>query len=289
MGEKEFLAQRFEADRPHLRAVAFRMLGGAAEAEDAVQETWLRLNRAGADGVDNLTGWLTTTLSRVCLDALRARRARREAGVDPATIVDMPSREAPPDAELQLADSVGLAMLVVLEKLAPAERVAFVLHDMFDLPFDVIAPVVGRTTEAARQLASRARRRVRGVDRVDETDRARQRALVEAFLAASRDGDFDGLLAALDPEVAMRSDATATAMGGAAELRGAEAVAAAFRGRARGAIPALVDGAAGLLVVLRGRLRLAVRMSIRDGRIAEIEAIADPDRLRSLDLATLAD
>jgi RNA polymerase sigma-70 factor (ECF subfamily) len=262
--EREWLAERFEQQRDHLRAVAYRMLGSLPEAEDAVQDAWLRVSRADAGGVENLGGWLTTITARVCLDALRARRARREqpivagapepvaAGVDPAQ-------------EAELADSVGLAMLVVLETLAPPERLAFVLHDMFDVPFDEIAPIVGRSPTAARQLASRARRRVRG-------------------------GDFGALLAVLDPDVVLRADAAAEPARGAVELRGAALVGrgalAAARG-ARFARLALVNGRPGLIVAPRGRLRLALAFEVANGRVAVIDVIADPDRLRGLDLAVL--
>lgn len=289
MDEEKFLAERFEASRPHLRRVAYRMLGSAAEAEDAVQETWLRLGRSDTESVDNLGGWLTTVTARICLDMLRARKIRREEALDEAPAGE-PASEAPggfePELEAQLADSVGLAMLVVLQALTPAERVAFVLHDMFDIPFDEIAAVVGRTPEATRQLASRARRRVQGAPAVPEAELARQRRVVDAFLAASRDGDFEGLLSVLDPDVVVRADATAISLGNASELRGAPAVARFFKGKAVLARSALVDGVAGIVVAPKGRLLLVLVPTIEGGRIVSIDVVADPDRLRAFDLGT---
>ncbi len=290
MDDQKFLAERFEADRRRLRGIAYRMLGALSEAEDAVQEAWLRLARSGVEKIDNLSGWLTIVVARVCLDMLRARKARREEP-QPARLPE-PAVEGPgadPEQEALLADAVGLALLVVLDRLAPAERIAFVLHDLFDLPFEDIARIVDRSPEATRQLASRARRRVRGAEAAPDADRARQRAVVEAFLAASRDGDLDGLLALLDPGVIFRADPAAQKMGSQAEMIGAEAVARAFKGRARAAQPARIGGSAGLLVVLGGRLRLALAIRVTDGRIVEIEAIADPARLAGLDLAVLDD
>ena len=296
MDEQKILGDRFEANRRHLYRVAYRMLGSPGEAEDAVQEAWLRLSRAGAEGVDNLSGWLTTVVARVCLDMLRARRARRE---DPLEASDERSGEERPAAavagqvtidpeqEALLADSVGLALLVVLQTLAPAERVAFVLHDMFDLSFDEIASVVGRTPVATRQLASRARRRVQGQPAVPEVDLNRQRGVIEAFLAASRGGDFDGLLAVLDPDVVVRADGAAVKLGSVPEMRGADAVARAFKGRARNAQVALVDGAPGVVVAPNGKLLLVLRAKIANGFIIEVEAIADPQRLAELELAVL--
>ena len=296
MDEQKILGDRFEANRKHLYRVAYRMLGSTGEAEDAVQEAWLRLSRAGAEGVDNLSGWLTTVVARVCLDMLRARKARRE---DPLEVPDERGAEERPAAavagqvaidpeqEALLADSVGLALLVVLQTLAPAERVAFVRHDMFDLSFDEIASVVGRTLVATRQLASRARRRVQGQPAVPEVDLNRQRGVIEAFLAASRGGDFDGLLAVLDPDVVVRADGAAVKLGSMPEMRGADAVARAFKGRARNAQVALVDGAPGVVVAPNGRLLLVLRTRVVDGLIVEIEAIAAPRRLRELDLAML--
>jgi len=289
--ELDWLAERFEQQRDHLRAVAYRMLGSLPEAEDAVQDAWLRFSRSDASGIENLSGWLTTITARICLDALRGRRARREvpivegapepvaAGVDPAE-------------EAELADSVGLAMLVVLETLAPAERLAFVLHDMFDVPFEEIAPIVGRSPTAARQLASRARRRVRGGEVQPGRDLDRQRGVVEAYLAAARRGDFEALLAVLDPEVVLRADAAALRAGAPLELRGAAAVGRGALAAARGggfARLALLDGRPGLIVAPRGRLRLALAFEVANGRVAAIDVIGDPTRLAALAVAVLPD
>jgi RNA polymerase sigma-70 factor (ECF subfamily) len=277
--DQKILAGQFEADRPHLTRVAYRMLGSLAEAEDAVQETWLRLSRAGAGEVNNLTGWLTTVVARICLDMLRSRKARREEPADPHTELAGPADD--PDQERKLADAVGLAMLVVLQALEPAERIAFVLHDMFDLPFDEISPILGRSTVATRQLASRARRRVQGPPRKSDKDSdvAAERKVVDAFLAASREGNFEALLSVLDPSVTMRGDAAAIRLGGPRQLSGSAAVAKAFVGRAQGARFVLVDGAAGIVVAPNGHLLLVLDVTIRDSRITAIEAIADPDRL----------
>ncbi|WP_395449194.1 sigma-70 family RNA polymerase sigma factor [Aminobacter sp. UC22_36] len=289
MNEEIFLTERFDANRGHLRAVAYRMLGSASEAEDAVQETWLRLARSDAREIGNLSGWLTTVVARVCLDMLRQRKSRREDPLEvegPDEVAD-DTAGIDPERELAMADAVGLALLVVLEKLAPAERIAFVLHDMFDLSFDDIAPIVERTPVAARQLASRARRRVQGSDEARAPDRTRQRQVVDAFLAASRGGDFAGLLKVLDPDVVFRADAVAAQLGAVAELRGAQAVAQSFKGRAQGALPALVDGAIGLLVAPMGKLRVVLMLKLDGDRIVGIEAIADPDRLGQLDVVLL--
>ncbi|HEY6277919.1 MAG TPA: sigma-70 family RNA polymerase sigma factor [Streptosporangiaceae bacterium] len=285
----DWLAERFEENRARLRAVAYRMLGSPAEADDAVQEAWLRLSSQDASAIDNLAGWLTTVTGRVCLDMLRSRTSRREelpgAGIpEPVTGDD---GLAGPEQEALLADSVGLALLVVLDTLAPAERLAFVLHDMFDVPFDEIAPMVGRSPAAARQLASRARRRVKGVDTAGSGRRARQREIVSAFLAASRGGDFDGLLALLDPGAEVRTDQAVVAMGGISAVAGAAAVARTFAGRARGAQLALVDGAAGAVWTVHGRPRVVFAFTLAGERITGIEMIADPDRLRELDLVVL--
>jgi RNA polymerase sigma factor (sigma-70 family) len=292
MSDHDWLAERFEAQRAHLRGVAYRMLGSLSEADDAVQEAWLRLSRVDSSAVENLGGWLTTVVARVCLDMLRSRKARREEPVGarvPDRIVN-PTGGIDPEREALLADSVGLALLVVLEKLAPAERVAFVLHDLFGVPFDEIAPIVGRSPTAARQLASRARRRVQGAPAVPDVDLTRQREVVDAFLAASRAGDFEALLAVLDPEIVLRTDSAAVRPGIPRELRGAVAVAErAVKGRARAARPALVNGAAGLVVAPRGRLMMVLGFTIARGKIVEIDAIADPERLRQLDLAILSD
>jgi RNA polymerase sigma factor (sigma-70 family) len=289
MEQKEFLAERFESNRNHLRAVAYRMLGSATEADDAVQEAWLRLSRTDISAVANLGGWLTTVVARVCLDMLRTHKARREEQMGPHVPEPLVSDEHSPEHERLLAESVGLALLVVLNTLTPAERVAFVLHDMFDLPFEEIAPIVGRSPTAARQLASRARRRVQGASPVSDADLARQREVVDAFLAAARDGDFDALLAVLDPEVVFRADPVAVRMGGQAEIRGAAAVAATFKGRAQAAKPALVDGDLGVAVVFGGRLRIVLVLVIADGKIAKINAIADPERLGQFDVMALGD
>lgn len=289
MNEQNFLAEKFETNRSHLRRVAYRMLGSLSEADDAVQEAWLRLARADTGDVRNLSGWLTTVVARVCLDMLRGRKSRREEPMSPDVPEPAVGREGGtgPEHEAQMADSVGLALLVVLETLSPAERIAFVLHDMFDLPFDEIAPIVGRSEAAARQLASRARRRVQRADKASDSDLASQQEIVDAFLAASRNGDFEGLLAVLDPDVVVLADDAAARLGGARELRGAGAVARAFMGRAQAARTALVNGAVGAVVAPRGRLLMVVRFTIADGRIAEIDAVADPERLGEFDLSVL--
>ncbi|MGS2615248.1 sigma-70 family RNA polymerase sigma factor [Micromonospora sp. LZ34] len=279
----ELLARRFEENRGHLRALAYRMLGLLSEADDAVQETWLRVSRSGTSGVENVDGWLTTVAARVCLNMLRSRRSRREEPL-PDQVAGRADR-LDPEREALLADSVGLALLVVLDQLAPAERLAFVLHDMFAVPFAEIAPIVGRTPTAARQLASRARRRVRGVVPAAAPDLTRQRAVVEAFLAASRDGDFDALLALLDPNVVARADA-----GPVREARGARAVAEhalVFSGHSRYAEPALVNGAVGVVVAPHGRLVTVLTFALGDRLITGIEIVADPARLRELQVAVL--
>ncbi|MCG7506940.1 sigma-70 family RNA polymerase sigma factor [Mesorhizobium retamae] len=290
MDEKKSLADQFEANRAHLRAVAFRILGSGSEAEDAVQEAWLRLNRTDIGDVDNLGAWLRTVVARICLDMLRSRKLRREDPMGESES-DLPSESGTasydPEYQLALADSVGLAMLVVLETLGPAERVAFVLHDMFDLPFDDIAPIVGRTTDATRKLASRARQRVQGTPISPEADRARQRRVIEAFLAASRDGDFEALLSILDPEVVFRADEAATRLGSEAELRGPEAVAIHFKGRARGAKPATLDGALGVLVESHGKTLLVLRVTLKGDRIIGIDAVADAESLAGLQVNVL--
>ena len=290
MDEDDFLAERFEENRTHLRAVAYRMLGSLSEAEDAVQETWLRLSRSDTSGVENLGGWLTTVVARVCLDMLRSRKSRREESLGARVSGPMAAalRVPTPSRRRCCSDSVGLALLVVLETLTPAERLAFVLHDMFSVPFDEIAPIVGRSPDAARQLASRARRRVRGADASHDQDLTRQREVVDAFLAAARDGDFDALVAVLDPDVVLRSDRAALPASAPREVRGAPAVARrALAGRARAARPALVDGAVGVVVAPRGRLLMVLDFKIRGGKIVEIDAVAEPERLNQLDLALL--
>jgi len=294
MDEHDWLAERFEEHRTHLRAVAYRMLGSLSEADDAVQETWLRLGRADTSSVENLGGWLTTVVARVCLDLLRARTSRREQPLDthlPDPIVS-PQEGVDPEQQVLLAEGVGLALLVVLETLAPAERLAFVLHDLFAVPFEEIAAIVGRSPATARQLASRARRRVQGAA-VPDADLARQRAVVDAFLAAARGGDFAALLAVLDPDVVVRADRGAVPAGASRELRGARAVAEGaltFSRLARFVRPALVNGAAGVVSWAPGGRPIAVLgFTITRGRIVEIDILADPARLRQLDLAVLDD
>jgi len=291
MPEQQWLAERFEENRSHLRAVAYRMLGSLAEADDAVQESWMRLSRTGADGIGNLGGWLTTVVAHVCLDMLRSRASRREESLG-AQLPEPPARgdEANPEQEALLADSVGLAVLVVLDRLAPAERLAFVLHDMFAVPFDEIAPIVGRSVDAARQLASRARRRVRGAEVLPDAGLAEQRQVVGSFLAAVRAGDFDAMVAVLDPEVVVRIDQAAMAPGGPAEFRGAQnwaRQALAYAKGARFVELALVNGNVGALLAPRGRLARALLCTVENGKIVRIELVADPERLRQLDLAVL--
>ena len=286
MDDNHWLADRFEEQRPRLRAVAYRMLGSLAEADDAVQDTWLRLSRDGAGEVENLGGWLTTVLARVCLNMLRSRTTRREEPLDarlPDPVVT-PDGDPQPEQEALLADSVGLALLVVLDTLSPAERLAFVLHDLFDLPFEEIAPMVGRSPAAARQLASRARRRVRGAQLpAPDPDLARQRGVVDAFFQAARGGDFDALVALLDPDVVLRSDYGGRRPAAPVVTRGAAAVA---RQALAGALPAarlhpaLVNGAAGMVITVHGRPYAVLGFTVTVGRIAEIDAIADPDRVR---------
>jgi RNA polymerase sigma factor (sigma-70 family) len=294
MTETEFLAEQFEATRPHLRAVAYRMLGSLNEADDAVQEAWLRLSRADANEIDNLGGWLTTVVARVSLDMLRSRKSRREEPLDvhvPEPIVGR-ADAIDPEHEALLADSVGLALLVVLETLSPAERLAFVLHDMFSVPFDEIGPMVGRSPTAARQLASRARRRVQGSTPPPDTDIAEQRRVVDAFFAAARDGDFEGLVAVLHPDVVVRSDGGVKRRRDTVEVRGAEAVAARAMSFARLAPyvrPALVNGAAGAVVAPGGRPFAVLGFTVTDGRIVEINGLVDPERLQQLDLTVLDD
>ncbi len=285
MDDREWLAQRFEDQRAHLRAVAYRLLGSTAEAEDAVQEAWLRVSRAGAGGVENLGGWLTTVVSRVCLNMLEARRSRREDPLDLHAPGSGGRAAGSPDPEQDalLADAVGPALLVVLETLDPAERLAFVLHDVFGVPFDEIATIVGRSPVAARQLASRARRRVQGTDTAPTADRAGQRAIVEAFLAAARDGDFDALLSLLDPDVVLRADRTVATRPRAQlpdEVRGATAVARSFSGRAQGVQPALIDGAVGAVWVAGGRPRGVFAFTIVAGKIVAIAVLGDPVQLQ---------
>jgi RNA polymerase sigma-70 factor, ECF subfamily len=288
MSERDYLADRFEEHRTHLRGVAYRMLGSLSEVDDAVQEAWLRLSRTDAAAIENLGGWLTTVVARVCLDMLRSRQSRRE---EPLT-ADAPEPAATgtrggssPEQEALLAGSVGLALLVVLDRLTPAERLAFVLHDMFAVPFEEIGPIVGRTAEAARQLASRARRRVRG-GAVPDPDLVRQREVVDAFMAALRAGDFEGLLTVLDPDLVVRADMP----GAPSEIRGAAAWAkgaVAYGHLARLTQPALVDGTVGVVVAPLGRLVRALRFTIANGKITEIEVIGAPARLSELEVSTI--
>lgn len=281
----DFPVQRFEEHRDHLRAVAFRMLGSAAEADDAVQEAWMRFARADTAHVDNLRGWLTTVVSRVCLNLLRSRRTRREDVLDddpPQAVAPAPGDD--PEAAAVMADSVGLALQVVLDSLNPAERLAFVLHDLFGVPFDRIAPILDRTPEAARQLASRARRRVRSG--APAPDVKRQKSVVDAFLAAAREGRFEDLLAVLDPDIVVVADEEAAATGFAGrEVIGAEAVAALFNGKARRAVAVLVDGAAGAMWAPGGTPRSVLAFTVVGGRVAAIDIVNDPDAIAALDLA----
>jgi RNA polymerase sigma-70 factor (ECF subfamily) len=290
MNQGDWLTEQFEASRPRLRAVAYRMLGSEAEADDAVQETWLRLDRADATRLENLGGWLTTVVGRVCLDRLRSRRARREepTGVQLAEI-GLAAEDSDPGQQAIVAESVGSALLVVLDLLAPAERVAFVLHDVFAVPFDEIAEIVGRSPEAARQLASRARRRVQGTPGMPEVDLVRHREVVDAFLAATRSGDFDALLALLDPAVELRPDEGAVRMGALRATRGAAEVAGLFSRGAAAARLALIDGVAGLAWMPGGRTRGVVVFSIVDGRIVEIDLIGDGERLETIDVVLVDD
>ncbi|MDH6213778.1 RNA polymerase sigma factor SigJ [Streptomyces pseudovenezuelae] len=296
MNETELLADRFEEHRGRLRAVAYRMLGSTAEAEDAVQETWVKLSRTEADDIRNLGGWLTTVVGRVCLDLLRSRNLRREEPIDdtfvPDPVIRPLSQITDPEQEVLQADSVGLALLVVLETLEPAERLAFVLHDMFAVPFDDIAPIVERSSAATRQLASRARRRVRGATPSAEPDLGRQRQVVDAFMAAARAGDFEALVAVLDPDIVLRVDSGALVGGAAASklVRGAKSVAEqamTFRQFAPQAKVVLVNGSVGLVNVVEGQAQAVMGVTVVDGRIVAMHILADPDRLADLDLSAL--
>ena len=292
MDESEWLARSFEAHRAHLRAAAYRMLGSLADADDAVQETWLRMARSDTSGVQNLRGWLTTVAARVCLDMLRARAARRE---DPLSVhvpdpILGPAAGPGPEEEALLADSVGLALLVVLDILSPGERLAFVLHDVFAVPFEEIARILDRSPDAAKQLASRARRRLGGTVRPPDADHTRQREIVDAFLTAARGGDFGALLALLDPDVVLRADAGAGPMGPSRLVHGSRAVAGqvlGFARFARFARPVLVNGAPGLIAAPDGQPTSVLGVTIRGGKIVEIDVLADPERLRQLDLTVL--
>jgi RNA polymerase sigma-70 factor (ECF subfamily) len=286
MDERRWLAEKFEEQRPRLRAVAYRMLGSLSEAEDAVQETWLRLGGTADGEIDNLRAWLTTVIARISLNMLRSRKTRSETYV-PEPIID-PAGGASPEHAALLADGVGLALLLVLETLAPAERVAFVLHDIFDMPFEEIAPIVERTPDAARQLASRGRRRVQARNTVTDADTDVQRSVVDAFLAAAHDGDFQRLIAVLDPQVVLRSDAGAPRV--AVEVRGAEEVARRARSFSQIGMlrrPVLVNGAAGAVCVLDGKPFSVMAFTVRAGRIVEIDILRDADRLNQIDLTTL--
>jgi RNA polymerase sigma-70 factor, ECF subfamily len=293
MNKPDEIAKLFDAQRGHLRAVAYRMLGSFNEADDAVQEAWLRLNRSDAEAIHNLEGWLTTVVARVCLDVLRSRKSRREDSLEEQTIepISMTTDSINPEEEALLADSVGLALLVVLDTLAPAERVAFVLHDVLDLSFDEIAPIVGRTPAATRQLASRARRRVRGGDAVPATELQSQQSVVGAFLTALRAGDFEGLLAVLDPDVVVLAD-VAGARGAPREIRGARNWAKGaiqFSRMAQSVQPVLINGAVGLILAPGGRLVRALSFTIEHGKITRVEVIADRHRLQQLDLGVMSD
>ena len=290
MNERDYLAEQFEEHRTRLRAVAYRMLGSVGEVDDAVQEAWLRLSRADATGIDNLGGWLTTVVARVCLDMLRSRQSRREEPFTPEAPepIATGTHGSSPEQEALLADSVGLALLVVLDRLTPAERLAFVLHDMFAVPFEEIGPIVGRSAEATRQLASRARRRVRG-GAAPDPDLVGQREVVEAFVAALRGGDFEGLLAVLDPDLVVRADMPVP-RGAPSEIRGAAVWAkgaVAYGHLAQLTRPALVNGAIGVVVAPRGRLVRALRFTIANGKITEIEVIGNPARLGELDVSVV--
>lgn len=285
MHDNDWLAQRFEENRGRLTAIASRMLGSAGDADDAVQEAWLRLSRSDADSIENLGSWLTTVLSRVCLNILQARRSRPDTPLDVAArqIPADGARASDPEHEALLANSIGLALTIMLDILSPGERVAFVLHDIFGVPFEEIAPIVGRSDAATRKLASRARRRVRMQDADQATNALRQAKLVEAFLAAARNGDFDQLLAVLDPSVVLRADRTAAAMGAPSEARGSVAV-ARFCRHAHGAVPALLDGVAAVAWMPDGKLRVVFKFTAAGAKITAIDLIADPDRLPHLNL-----
>ena len=292
MQQPEWLAEQFEQKRTHLRAVAFRMLGSLSDADDAVQEAWLRLSRSDSSGIQNLGAWLTTVVARVCLDMLRSRTSRREDPLEAPGFEPNAQRTqgSNPEQETLLADSVGLALLVVLDRLAPAERLAFVLHDMFGVSFEEISGIVGRTPEATRQLASRARRRVQGAETSFAGNIPEQRRVVDAFLVALRAGDFEGLISVLDPDVLVRIDKAAAVSGGAREFRGAQTWAKgaiAFRHFVQSVRMMLVDGAVGLVFAPQGKLQRALRFAFANGKIVQAEIIADPERLRSLDLAVL--
>ena len=285
--DDDWLARQFEEHRPRLRAVATRLLGSGNEADDAVQEAWLRLSRTEPGSVENMGGWLTTVVGRVALNMLRSRATRREEPLEGVPVADRPGHDPDPADTAVLADSVGMALLVVLETLTPAERLAFVLHDLFDVPFDEVATIVERSPAAARQLASRARRRVQGLSPETDPDPGRRREVVTAFLAASRGGDFAALLALLDPDAVLRADPAAVAVGAEAEVRGADAVATAFSGRARAARLALVDGIVHAVWAQGGQPRVVFAFTITEGSVVAIDLLADPERLRDMDVTVL--
>ena len=293
MAEQEWLAEKFEENRGHLRAVAYRMLGSLNEADDAVQEAWLRLSRSDADEIENLGGWLTTVVSRVCLDVLRSRSTRREEALDAQVTEPVANieRQRDPEQETLMADSIGAALLIVLDRLDPAERLAFVLHDMFAVSFDEIASILGRSSEASRQLASRARRRVQGSPAIPKVSLAEQRQVVDAFLTALRTGDFEGLVAVLDPDVVVKLDEAAGRPGTPREIHGARnwaKGAVAFSRNLEGAVePMLVNGEVGLVWAPQGRVFRVLRLSIHDGKIATVDIVADPSRLAEFEITVL--
>lgn len=293
MAEQEWLAEKFEENRGHLRAVAYRMLGSLNEADDAVQEAWLRLSRSDANEIENLGGWLTTVVSRVCLDVLRSRSTRREEALDAQVTEPVANieRQRDPEQETLMADSIGAALLIVLDRLDPAERLAFVLHDMFAVSFDEIASILGRSSEASRQLASRARRRVQGSPAIPKASLAEQRQVVDAFLTALRTGDFEGLVAVLDPDVVVKLDEAAGRPGTPREIHGARnwaKGAVAFSRNLEGAVePMLVNGEVGLVWAPQGRVFRVLRLSIHDGKIATVDIVADPSRLAEFEITVL--
>src|SRR5215217_585991 len=289
MAERDLLTEQFEANRGHLRAVAYRMLGSRSEAEDAVQEAWLRLHRADTGGVENLAGWLTTVVARVALDMLRSHKSRREEAMGEflPDAVERGGEGGDPEYDAEMADAVGPALLVVLDALAPGERLAFVLHDLFGVPFDEIAVILDRSSDSARQLASRARRRVRGTTPTQEADLERQLEVVNAFLRASREGDFAALLTVLDPDVVVRADATAVKMGAAPEVRGSTAVLKTFLGRAVHAQPAIINGVAGAAWAPGGKLRAVLTFTVANGKVTALDQLADRERLDQLDVELL--
>jgi RNA polymerase sigma-70 factor (ECF subfamily) len=293
MQNHEWLARQFEGHREHLRSVAYRMLGSLSEADDAVQAAWINLSRADTSEVDNLGGWLTTVVARVSLDMLRSRKSQREEPLEAEAIEPIRdhNESVDPEREALLADSVGLALLVVLDTLKPDERLTFVLHDVFAMPFEEIAPIVGHTPDNARQIASRARKRVRGMAALPPTDISRQREVVNAFLTAARGGDFEGLLAVLDPDVVIRADGASMPGGKAWEMQGAQAVAKQFsrKGSAQGVQPVLINGVVGAVVAPRGRLKMLLNFTIVDGKIVEISSVADPEQVSQTEIAVLDD